>query len=94
MGIETSSTAKIKQRHLKFMKVFKSNYKLESHANDDIFGNVNLYENINTGVVEVLEKILSYNNEAEIEKVTKTMEMRITKPHPNLIRVYNIEFID
>lgn len=62
MGIESSSTAKIKQRHLKFMKVFKNNYKLESHATDDIFGIVNLYENTNTGVVEVLEKTLSYSN--------------------------------
>lgn len=44
------------------MKVFKNNYKLESHATDDIFGIVNLYENTNTGVVEVLEKTLSYSN--------------------------------
>lgn len=66
MGIESSTNSKIKQRHLKFMKVFKSNYRLHSEVNDEIFGKVNLYENSNTNVVEVLEKVIWYNNEAEI----------------------------
>jgi hypothetical protein len=43
-------------------------------------------------VVEVLEKTLSFWDNPEVEKVMHTMQKRIIKPHPNLLRIYSLEY--
>lgn len=60
---------------------------------DEIFGNIRLYANLNTKVVEVLEKPLSFTSENEIDRILRTMEKRITKPLPNLLQIYSIEYM-
>jgi hypothetical protein len=64
MGIESTQEAKIKEWHVKFTKVFKKNYSLSQELNDDIFGQCSLHRNINTGVVEVLEKVLTFSGDS------------------------------
>lgn len=48
MGGNYSQTEKIKQRHEKFLNVFRNNYKLKEEVNDEIFGSISLYSNQNT----------------------------------------------
>lgn len=77
-----------------FMKIFRNNYELaEKDNNDTVFGSVNLHRNINSGVIEVVEKVLGFNDETENKKAIATMQNRLNKPHPNLIRIYDTEYM-
>jgi CRISPR/Cas system endoribonuclease Cas6 (RAMP superfamily) len=38
--------------------------------------------------------VISFSADTEIEKVVKTMQKRISKPHVNLLRIYSLEFIE
>ena len=37
-----------------------------------------------------MEKCLAFESEEDVDKIIKTMEKRVSKPTPNLLRIYSI----
>ena len=60
MGNGTSKELKLKR--LKFEEMFARNFQLVEERNDQMFEQISLFRNKNTGKVEVVLKAISYSD--------------------------------
>jgi hypothetical protein len=56
-----------------------------------MFGPISLFQNKNTGKLEVVLKTLSFGEESEMQRVAEGLRQRVLSPIPNLISVYHLE---
>jgi hypothetical protein len=78
---------------MRFLRMFINNFQIYDSKYDELFGEIDFYQNKNNKKIEILVKTISFDQESDIEVLMNTMKSRLIHPIPNLLAIFHLEII-